>query len=131
MVYSGYRTRISIRKKKMVSMQRFPPDLAAQYFLLRLFQLITACAIFLKSKIYVFWGTPPPSPLSHHYSITSIFQNYNVTHMYRVAEDFFMSIGMEKMTDAFWENSMLVKPANRSVVCHASAWDFYDGNDFR
>lgn len=58
-------------------------------------------------------------------------QNYNVTHMYRVAEDFFMSIGMEKMTDAFWQNSMLVKPADRDVVCHASAWDFYDENDFR
>lgn len=58
-------------------------------------------------------------------------QNYNVTHMYRVAEDFFMSIGMEKMTDAFWQNSMLVKPTDRDVVCHASAWDFYDENDFR
>lgn len=58
-------------------------------------------------------------------------QNYNVTHMYRVAEDFFMSIGMEKMTDAFWQNSMLVKPNDRDVVCHASAWDFYDENDFR
>lgn len=51
--------------------------------------------------------------------------------MYRVAEDFFMSIGMEKMTDAFWQNSMLVKPTDRDVVCHASAWDFYDENDFR
>ena len=41
-------------------MQRFPPDLAAQYFLLRLFQLITACANLLKNKIYVLGGTPPP-----------------------------------------------------------------------
>lgn len=61
----------------------------------------------------------------------TLIQNYNVTHMYRVAEDFFMSIGMEKMTDAFWQNSMLVKPTDRDVVCHASAWDFYDENDFR
>ncbi|XP_061182126.1 angiotensin-converting enzyme-like [Saccostrea echinata] len=58
-------------------------------------------------------------------------QNYNVTHMYRVAEDFFKSIGMEDMTDEFWQNSMLVKPEDRDVVCHASAWDFYDGKDFR
>lgn len=63
--------------------------------------------------------------------IFTLIQNYNVTHMYRVAEDFFMSIGMEKMTDAFWQNSMLVKPTDRDVVCHASAWDFYDENDFR
>lgn len=58
-------------------------------------------------------------------------QNYNVTHMYRVAEDFFKSIGMEDMTDEFWQNSMLIKPDDRDVVCHASAWDFYDSKDFR
>ncbi|XP_048726863.2 angiotensin-converting enzyme-like isoform X2 [Ostrea edulis] len=74
-----------------------------------------------------------PFPDASSMDITSkmIEQNYNVTHMYRVAEDFFMSIGMEKMTDEFWQNSMLVKPDDRDVVCHASAWDFYDGKDFR
>ena len=51
--------------------------------------------------------------------------------MYRVAEDFFVSIGMDNMTDEFWRNSMLEKPEGRDVVCHASAWDFYNGRDFR
>ena len=32
----------------------------------------------------------------------------------------------------FWERSMLVKPKDgREVICHASAWDFYDGEDVR
>lgn len=51
--------------------------------------------------------------------------------MYQVAEDFFMSIGLDEMPESFWNKSMLVKPEDREVVCHASAWDFYDGKDVR
>ncbi|XP_056285839.1 angiotensin-converting enzyme [Pseudoliparis swirei] len=58
-------------------------------------------------------------------------QGYNATHMFRVAEDFFTSLNLEKMPDEFWEGSMLVKPEGREVVCHASAWDFYNRRDFR
>uniref|UniRef100_A0A8C3B0J7 Angiotensin-converting enzyme n=1 Tax=Cyclopterus lumpus TaxID=8103 RepID=A0A8C3B0J7_CYCLU len=56
---------------------------------------------------------------------------YNATHMFYVAEDFFTSLNLEKMPDEFWSGSMLVKPEGREVVCHASAWDFYNRNDFR
>jgi hypothetical protein len=36
------------------------------------------------------------------------------------------------MPQPFWDKSMLEKPADgRRVVCHASAWDFYNGVDFR
>jgi hypothetical protein len=35
------------------------------------------------------------------------------------------------MTPQFWKNSMLTKPADRDVVCHASAWDFSNDFDFR
>uniref|UniRef100_A0A671V1T5 Angiotensin-converting enzyme n=1 Tax=Sparus aurata TaxID=8175 RepID=A0A671V1T5_SPAAU len=58
-------------------------------------------------------------------------QGYNAMHMFRVAEEFFTSLGLEKMPDEFWEGSMLVKPEGREVVCHASAWDFYNRKDFR
>lgn len=52
--------------------------------------------------------------------------------MYRVAEEFFVSIGMKPMPDSFWKLSMLEKPEDgRDVVCHASAWDFNNGTDFR
>jgi len=59
------------------------------------------------------------------------FKNYNITHMYRLAEEFFTSIGLEKMPDTFWTKSMLENPPDRDVVCHASAWDFNNGTDFR
>ena len=51
--------------------------------------------------------------------------------MFKVAEAFFVSIGLEPMTETFWKKSMLVKPTDREVVCHASAWDFYAEDDFR
>lgn len=35
------------------------------------------------------------------------------------------------MPEPFWEHSMIVRPEDREVVCHASAWDFYNKIDFR
>jgi len=59
-------------------------------------------------------------------------QGYNATEMFQLADEFFTSLGLEAVPPLFWENSMLVKPTDgREVVCHASAWDFYTGKDFR
>lgn len=59
-------------------------------------------------------------------------QNYTVKHMFELSDHFFQSIGLIPMTPEFWNRSMLVKPSDgRRVVCHASAWDFYDGKDVR
>ena len=43
--------------------------------------------------------------------------------MVEYAEDFFISIGFESLPETFWERSLFVKPRDRSVVCHASAWN--------
>ena len=45
-----------------------------------------------------------------------------------MAEDFYTSVGMPQLPDSFWERSMLIKPRDREVVCHASAWTM-DGKD--
>ncbi|KAK5881015.1 hypothetical protein CesoFtcFv8_021866 [Champsocephalus esox] len=58
-------------------------------------------------------------------------QGYNATHMFGVAEEFFTSLNLDEMPKEFWKESMLVKPEGREVVCHASAWDFYNRKDFR
>lgn len=43
-----------------------------------------------------------------------------------------MSVGLYKMFDNFWTNSMLVKPNDgRKVVCHPTAWDMGNREDFR
>lgn len=51
--------------------------------------------------------------------------------IFRTAEDFFKSINLTEMPQTFWERSILEKPKDREMVCHASAWDFYDRKDFR
>ncbi|HEY4223403.1 MAG TPA: M2 family metallopeptidase [Myxococcota bacterium] len=52
----------------------------------------------------------------------------------KMAEGFFVSLGFDKLPQSFWERSLFLKPADRDVVCHASAWDLaYDHkeNDLR
>jgi len=58
-------------------------------------------------------------------------QNYTPRSMVRSAEDFYESLGMPALPDTFWERSMFEKPADRDVVCHASAWGLDGGNDLR
>nr|KAG5714057.1 hypothetical protein BaRGS_020385 [Batillaria attramentaria] len=59
-------------------------------------------------------------------------QGYTAEKIFETADDFFVSLGMIAMPQEFWDKSMLTKPTDgREVVCHASAWDFYNGIDFR
>ena len=51
--------------------------------------------------------------------------------MVRYGEGFFTSLGFESLPSTFWERSMLTKPADREVVCHASAWDIDFEKDVR
>jgi peptidyl-dipeptidase A len=55
-------------------------------------------------------------------------KNYSPQEMVRSAENFYVSLGMERLPDTFWERSMFSKPTDREVVCHASAWNL-DGED--
>jgi peptidyl-dipeptidase A len=47
------------------------------------------------------------------------------------AERFYTSLGMQKLPASFWERSLLTKPRDRDVVCHASAWPMDDKDDVR
>ena len=51
--------------------------------------------------------------------------------MVRYGERFFTSLGFEPLPKTFWERSLFVKPKDRDVVCHASAWDVDNDNDLR
>ncbi len=51
--------------------------------------------------------------------------------MTKFAEGFFTSLGLDPLPKTFWERSMLVKPRDREVVCHASAWDIDWIDDLR
>jgi peptidyl-dipeptidase A len=47
------------------------------------------------------------------------------------AQDFYVSLGMPKLPASYWQKSQLIKPRDRDVVCHASAWDMDQGDDVR
>jgi peptidyl-dipeptidase A len=51
--------------------------------------------------------------------------------MVHYGERFFTSLGFDPLPPTFWERSMLVKPRDRDVVCHASAWDVDNLEDVR
>ncbi len=50
--------------------------------------------------------------------------------MTRIAEDFFVSLGFEALPKEFWDGSILEKPEDRQILCHASSWDLCDGKNF-
>ena len=51
--------------------------------------------------------------------------------MTRYGERFFTSLGFEPLPQTFWERSLFVKPRDREVVCHASAWNINNVDDLR
>jgi len=50
-------------------------------------------------------------------------RNVDAEQMVRYGEGFFTSLGFEPLPESFWDRSLFTKPADREVVCHASAWD--------
>jgi peptidyl-dipeptidase A len=67
------------------------------------------------------------------FSLTDILKRRNMSplDMVRTGEHFYVSLGFPPLPPSFWERSMFVKPADRDVVCHASAWDIDLGEDLR
>lgn len=51
--------------------------------------------------------------------------------MVKAGENFYSSLGFAKLPDTFWKRSQFLKPADREVVCHASAWDVDNKDDIR
>ena len=58
-------------------------------------------------------------------------QNKDAIAITKIAENFFTSLGLRSLPDSFWKNSMLTKPRDREVVCHASAWTMDAKEDVR
>ena len=74
-----------------------------------------------------------PASADRGYDLTQILKarNTDAKQMVRYGESFFTSLGFDSLPPAFWERSLLIKPADREVVCHASAWDIDYEKDVR
>ncbi len=82
------------------------------------------------ANIYDLVAPPDADP---GYDLTKILKSRNVSpkEMVKFGENFFVSLGFEPLPQTFWERSLFTKPADREVVCHASAWDIDAQNDLR
>ena len=58
-------------------------------------------------------------------------QKWDAPRLAHSAESFYASLGFPQLPHTFWERSMLTRPRDREVVCHASAWDMGSGGDVR
>jgi peptidyl-dipeptidase A len=67
------------------------------------------------------------------YSLNDVLKSRRVspTEMVRIGERFYTSLGIPPLPDTFWSRSLFTKPADREVVCHASAWDIDTQDDVR
>ena len=57
--------------------------------------------------------------------------HYDATKMVRAGENFYSSLGFAPLPETFWQRSMITRPRDRDVVCHASAWDLDNRDDIR
>lgn len=82
------------------------------------------------NNVYSLMDSPKPA---QSYDLTKILQERktDARGMVKYGEGFFTSLGFAPLPKTFWERSLFTKPADRDVVCHASAWDVDSKDDLR
>ena len=83
------------------------------------------------------WGNvydllaPKSAGLGYDLTQELVKHDYDAIKLVKTAENFYTSIGFAPLPDTFWKRSMFVRPRDREVDCHASAWDIDGKNDVR
>jgi peptidyl-dipeptidase A len=74
-----------------------------------------------------------PANADPGYDLTALLKKRNTDwkQMVKYGENFFVSLGFDPLPQTFWERSLFLKPRDREVVCHASAWDLDTLSDVR
>src|SRR6202790_1822048 len=82
------------------------------------------------NNVYSLMDSPKPA---QSYDLTKILQERHTEArgMVKYGEGFFTSLGFAPLPPTFWERSLFPKPADRDVICHASAWDVDSKDDLR
>jgi peptidyl-dipeptidase A len=82
------------------------------------------------TNIYPLVAPPKADP---GFSLTEILKKRNMPalEMVRAGERFYTSLGFAPLPKTFFERSLFVRPKDREVVCHASAWDIDYAEDIR
>ncbi|HEY7799713.1 MAG TPA: M2 family metallopeptidase [Hyphomonadaceae bacterium] len=83
------------------------------------------------------WGNiadiaaPPASNPGYDLNKVLVAKGYDPIKMVKTGEAFFTSLGLPPLPETFWERSLITRPRDREVVCHASAWDIDNLDDLR
>jgi peptidyl-dipeptidase A len=74
-----------------------------------------------------------PKGASMGYDLTAALaaHGYDAVKIVHTADNWYQSIGFAPEPASFWERSMITRPRDREVVCHASAWDVDSKDDLR
>jgi len=74
-----------------------------------------------------------PANADPGYDLTALLKQHKADwkQMVKYGEGFFVSLGFAPLPQTFWERSLFLKPRDRDVVCHASAWDVDQVDDLR
>ncbi len=82
------------------------------------------------TNIYPLVAPPASNP---GYDLTSVLKarKFDEKKMVEAGEGFYTSLGFAKLPDTFWQRSLIKRPQDREVVCHASAWDIDNLDDIR
>jgi len=74
-----------------------------------------------------------PANADAGYSLTDILKRRKTSaiDMAKIGERFYTSLGFAPLPETFWKRSLFVRPQDRDVVCHASAWDIDLEDDIR
>jgi peptidyl-dipeptidase A len=83
------------------------------------------------------WGhiydvvAPKEAHSSYDLNKLLVSHGYEPVKMVKTGEAFYSSLGYAPLPQTFWERSLITRPRDREVVCHASAWDVDDKQDIR
>lgn len=86
-------------------------------------------------RLDLLWPEPPAGAAKgkRARSLTDVLVERKTTpvQMVRHGEAFFTSLGIPALPETFWQRSLLQRPRDREVQCHASAWDLDFQDDLR
>ncbi len=74
---------------------------------------------------------PPASDPGFDLNKALVQKNYDPIKMVKTGEAFYTSLGLPPLPDTFWKRSLITRPEDREVVCHASAWNLDNLEDIR
>ncbi len=74
---------------------------------------------------------PPASDPGYDLTKVLVARKYDPVKMVKTGEGFYTSLGLAPLPETFWTRSLITRPRDREVVCHASAWDIDNVDDLR